>query len=277
MYRRYYDLVERGIKVSSLSEYKPDCNVNRLYIGDDCCERLIPEVPVLDEIISYASRENKKITFLTPYCTEQGIGKLHIVFDILNRSGIDIEVVINDMGVLRILNDNYVRLIPVFGRLNTSKLLHPYADPVGALARVSSTMENNLDDTHSIADGYLRYLQENNIFRVEFDNILSTLLFSNNFWDRGIHVTLYYPYTFIFTTRRCIFASLQEVSTKFALLGCDKECLYHNAVLQDKHNNSIFAKGNAFFIRQEETPNASKILKEIMGKKLVDRIVNFII
>jgi hypothetical protein len=247
----------------SLEEY------SRLYIGDGFCERLTPEISGLREILDFIRRKNKRITFLTAYYTDRGLKSLQPVLEALNSCGLEVEVVVNDLGALRIINKRFLNLIPVFGRLCTASLI-----PIGFTDnRVFNPNSPTLEfyrKKFDLSKEYFEFLNENNIKRVEFDSVFALPLFAERFVKEGLAVSLHYPFTCVTTSRRCLFAGRNCFSTKFALLGCKKECLDYNLVLRNnKLEQNILVNGNTQFICREVK---SELIEEC-GKWGVDRIV----
>lgn len=263
--------IEKGIHIISFPCGEPVDEYERLYIGDDFCERLIPEVSDLERILEYAQHSNKKFTLLTAYYTDKGLEKLKVVLDILNLSGCNIEITVNDFGVLKILNSHFLNLTPIWGRLNTSLLLHPYSRAAGLL-NSRNKLHRFFRERFSLVNEYLEFLHECKIKRVEFDNIYSLPLFADSFLKEDIAVSLYYPFTYVTTSRRCLFASRKAVSSRFALLGCKKECLDYKLILQNRNiGQKIFVRGNAQFINNKIKQNITMICK----KWGVDRLITF--
>ena len=56
-------------------------------------------------------------TFVTPYVTDEGLKILESLFPEIEEKKLGSEVVLNDWGILRILNERHPNLEPVMGRL----------------------------------------------------------------------------------------------------------------------------------------------------------------
>lgn len=263
--------VEKGIHVLSFPGPEPLSGYGRLYVGDDFCERLTPDVPELEKVLKFARNNGKRLTLLTAYHTNKGLEKLKPVLEILNSRESAAEVVVNDLGVLRILNRSFTNLAPVLGRLFTLTLVHPHFRN----RRVFNPDGEALEFFRSrfrLSKEYFDFLSENRIRRVEFDNIFALPLFAEDFIKRGMAVSFYYPFTSLTTSRRCLFAGKKAVSSKFALLGCKKECLEYKLILRAPAlEYEIFVKGNAQFLRCGNHLDIAAICE----KWGVDRLVTF--
>lgn len=263
--------VEKSIRLFNFSGLDQFNDYDRLYIGDDSCERLLPEAPNIEKVLSYAIRNDKRISLLTSYCTDKGLKRLILILDIFKESGFKIEVVINDIGVLKILNDQYKGFILVSGVLSTSSYLHPYFT-YSNVKRSQIQMSQYSSSRFVLADESFNFFIENNIKRVEFDNISSVVLYANSFLRKGISVSLQYPFTFLTSSRRCLFASRKAISSKFALLGCNMECLDLKLILRNRGlGHKIFVKGNAQYMRQI----GDMSVPDICANYGIDRIIKF--
>ncbi|MCM2266922.1 MAG: hypothetical protein NDI60_04010 [Elusimicrobiales bacterium] len=242
---------------------------SRLYAGDDFCERLLPEAEELRRLAEQAADRGLRFTFLTPYCTEDGMENLKRAFGVLAPFGC--EVVVNDPGVLRVLNRDFQSLTPVLGRLYTSLLLPPYFDDRRVFGRGGALRSFRMAKLN-LSDSYFSFLKTNRISRAEFDNVFAPPLFGDRFSSEGIKLSLYLPFTYISTTRRCLFAPERGVSTKLALLGCARGCLEQRMLLEGGHypDRRIHVIGNAQFLK-----NGSGWWAHDWRKWGVDRVVDF--
>ena len=95
---------------------------NRLYYGNEFCERLIPSTSQLRQILYYVKRNKLDFSFVTPYVTNCGFKRLNSLFELLKNLGISCEIIVNDWGVLNLINYKYPNLKPVLGRLLTKSV-----------------------------------------------------------------------------------------------------------------------------------------------------------
>lgn len=109
-----------------------------IYYWSDNCEYLVPTKEEIEKSIEKFREFNKNFpphkirsfTFVTPYVWNKMLERLEQSLDYLNNLNIKnpIEVVVNDLWVLRILNKKYTNLKPVFGRLIHKLLKTPLID-----------------------------------------------------------------------------------------------------------------------------------------------------
>ncbi len=86
----------------------------RVYYGDEFCDRLIPSEKELKEVMAEVKEKGLSFTFVTPYVTEAGLNKLIKLFSVLPEKT---EVVVNDWGAFRVIKERFSGLVPVLGRL----------------------------------------------------------------------------------------------------------------------------------------------------------------
>jgi hypothetical protein len=98
----------------------PACDgYDRIYIGTEFCERLLPSVAMLETVLSRRAKAALPLTLVTPYLTDAGMGRVEKLLRLLSRRGPEaMEVVCNDWGTLHLLGTRYRgRFQPVLGRL----------------------------------------------------------------------------------------------------------------------------------------------------------------
>lgn len=258
--------IERALyvaKVAHLQHY--DGSFSRLYFGNEFCQRLIPTAKDLEQVVDLVSENNLGFTFATPYVTDEGLIILEPLFREIEVRKPGSEVVFNDWGVLRILNERYPDLEPVMGRLlNKMKRGPRLMNLLGTLpqATVKYFRSCSLD-----VPLYQHFLFVNRVKRVELDNLLQGI--DLDLSRSGISISLYTPYAYITTTRLCLAIS-REVHGKEDEIGifpCKKECQEYS--FQLSHASMplpLIRKGNTVFFRSE-------VMQEGLEKKGIDRVV----
>ena len=93
----------------------------RLYYGNEFCQRLLPSVSEVKMAVGLARARKVDFSLVTPYVTDAGLERLRKLFSFLSGTGIPIEIIINDWGVLWTVVRDYPRLKPVLGRLLTKQ------------------------------------------------------------------------------------------------------------------------------------------------------------
>lgn len=238
---------------------------SRIYFGNEFCERLLPTVEELKQLLDFALKNEMDFTFVTPYVTNKGIKSLIQLFAFLEQENPGCEVVFNDFGVLRVLLNKYGELKPIMGRLlNKMKRGPRLMNLIEALPEntVKYFKGSSLD-----TEAFGKFLYEKKIKRVELDNVLQGI--DLNVAKFGISASLYFPYAYVTTTRACLAIDC-DVHGKEDAVGvfpCKKECQNYTFHLVSKIMPvSLIRKGNTIFFKNEKIPEN---LKEIG----VDRIV----
>lgn len=171
--------------------------------------------------------KGKGFTLVTPLCTDAGITRVKKILRALDDFP-RIEVVVNDLGVLRLLRQ-FPGSALVAGRL----LMKQKSDP--RLGRLESrAMKKSLKKTAADNEEFAALLRAHGIRMVELDNTI--LGFEP---PRGFHISVYYPFVFLTLTMKCFIGDCS---------ACDEKpyILRHPDVPVD-----ILLKGNAQFYRND--------------------------
>lgn len=84
-------------------------NVSRIYIGNEFCHNLFPQTELLMNMIKKCANDNLNITLCFTYMRDNLIEEtkniIGTVYDWCIKSGMKIEIVINDWGMIKLLED----------------------------------------------------------------------------------------------------------------------------------------------------------------------------
>ncbi len=236
---------------------------DRIYFGGEFCQHRIPMDHELERILNLAEKQEKKLTLLTPVCNEAALDRIRKILENygekLERFGF--EVVINDWGVMELLND-YPRVTKVAGR----SLFHYKKDPrIKRLPVVPEELKYNVVQSEHIQ----AFLKENCCNRVEFDNV--DYLLEDMDQVSGLNFSVYVPYVYVTTTRMCrmqdenIFNTTNELKPR---IKCDRKCEKYVLELKNQEiGQSLFVRGNTQFYYSRE------LEQEWYERKNIDRIV----
>lgn len=257
--------MEQAIFISKIKNlnYVTD-KYSRLYFGVEFCESLIPTIEDLEQVLSFISKKGLSLTLVTPYLTDNGIGKLKPLIKFLIDEQLDSEIVVNDWGLLRLLKKEYrdSDFELALGRLLTKQKKDPRIlnltgkIPQGAIEHF---MMSNVD-----VPILVNFLMNKGIRHVELDNLFQGLSRQNP----QIKGSLYIPFVYVTTTKLCLAnlgekksASLRVVST------CNKECQKYTFKLQHTRMPvDLFLKGNTIFFKNNRLP-------ENLEELNIDRLV----
>ena len=256
--------MERAIFISSVENLKYfDSGFSRIYFGNEFCEQLIPPATDLEQVLKFASRKEADFTFVSPYVTDKGLGKLEILLNRISEEKPGSEVVFNDYGVLRVLNKRYINLVPVMGRLLNRMKRGPRLMVV--INKLPETTVEYFRNSNLTVPILFKFLDENRVKRVELDNVLQGFDFTLN----TLEASLYIPFAYVTTTRLCLVNSCDtpELSKIIGIFPCKRECKKYTFFMDNEIMPvPLIRKGNTIFFRNDALP-------EDMEKIGINRIV----
>lgn len=282
--------MEKAIFITKVSHLKyVNDKYSRLYFGNEFCEKLIPSLKDLKKALSFARRKALDFSLVTPYVTNVGLERLNSLFELLKKLGIKCEIIINDWGILNLINHRYPNLTPVLGRLLTKQKRGPrlikllkrktrprlIKDPQNPKIRhivFQKKLPLNLDpyykgsNTSSVPIIH-NFLIRQHIRRIELDNTGQGLFLE---LPKGkISASLYTPYIYITTTFFCLTAGCDDKKKSFLKLKpCKRQCQKY--IFKLRHRTMpkiIYLKGNTQFYK-----NTHLSIKNLKNSG-VDRIV----
>ena len=207
-----------------------ELSVNRVYLGNEFCERLLPTPAQMTEAIACTQYLGIDFSLQTPLLTDSGIKRLRILLDTLAEGT---EVIVNDWGTLRLIRTDYGGLKPLLGRL----LYKMIKDP-----RLPSAQWTRLHP-HSGRSKPFHYLLDRwGVDQIEMDVPPFTQLDQFDVGDMDLSV--YLPYGYVVKGRMCRIGSLgQDDASKFvAGHACRKECLDYVTLLERPRQRSSDSK-----------------------------------
>ena len=211
-----------------------------IYYWSDNCEYLIPTKIEIEKAVEKFIEFNKNFpphkirtfTFVTPYTGNKMLERLEESLEYLNSLNIknSIEVVVNDLWVLRLLTTKYTNLKINFGRLIHKILKTPLIDtywyeahPAWELIKNKSEQEK-LKLREEIVKWQMKFYNSSEVSLDLFKNFLNKYLVKRvaldfmqkredlfeNHWN--IWIDLYYPWALIFTWRLCDTSAIENPS-----------------------------------------------------------------
>lgn len=248
-------------------------NIERVYFGVEVCERLIPDLENVKKALEICEKREMGFTFVTPYVGPLGIEKLRIIFDYLNEKE-DIEIVINDFGVLNLIIEHFPNLNVVFGRL-LNKLKRDIRFSVSGYEIEDKYFKNAkkiLDNQHKTLQSssfevniYKDFLRKSGVKRVGVDSVPQGININN--WS--FPVDLYWPWTYITSGRNCNIAG--HIQSRKTAHSTDEPCFYQCKLYEfvfksDKRMLDSVQRGTALWM------TTSSLYKELFKLK-IDRLI----
>ncbi|OAT83607.1 hypothetical protein [Desulfotomaculum copahuensis] len=209
---------ERQVK-NELAERCARLPLTRLYFGQEFCARLMPDAQEVKQARSIAQERGLGFTLVTPYVNDEQLGAVKELLDLLA----DDEVVVNDYGVLALLQD-YPRLKPVAGRMLEKMIRDPRFAGEEYESFFTPGARDLLRSSNITAGGYRRLLSRFRVERVEFDPVPQG--FDTEVGNSGFALSLYVPFGYVSTGRVCVMAALgRDEGEKFKIhLACSRQC-----------------------------------------------------
>lgn len=228
--------------------------IDGVYYWSDNCEYLVPYKNEVEEAMSlfrefdkkYPPHKTRTFTLVTPYVWNKMLEKLDETLDYLNNLNIKnpIEIVVNDLWVLRLLTTKYTRLKISFWRVIHKLLKTPLIDtywyevhPSWELIKNKSSIEieklrNEIikwqlkfyASSEVTLDEYKGFLEKHKIQRVAIDYMEKREeLFKN---EKNIWIDLYYPWALVFTWRLCDTSAVENPSRWYYAIDeiCPRTC-----------------------------------------------------
>ncbi len=234
--------MEKAINFKDINALKRiDLNIiDRFYFGEEFCERLLPSVNSLKKVIEKARCLNKRVSLLTPPSTERALGKVRLLINLLR---VEDEVIINDYGILNMVNKEFKNPI-VIGRILGRNILNNLV--------LAGKRQELIKEYLSLLSPKIKRI-EVDYFNIDKVNIFLTKIVNFSFYKGPFFWAL---------TRRCAFNMNSRTLDKFAY--CDKECLKYKAVIRNKAVDKKFLLEGNKLIDLEKT-NEKKINCSILS------------
>ena len=141
--------MERIILLDKVKNYQEIKDFDRVYLGNEFCQNLIPTLS--DFKLQVKKIKDKDFSFVTPFVIDKNISKLERIFKYLDKEYDEPEVIVNDLGILYLLHENYPKIKKVFGRI-----LYPniFLKPKDEIIKIKSKSTIELFKKYNI-DNYL--------------------------------------------------------------------------------------------------------------------------
>lgn len=250
---------------------------SHLYFGVEFCEYLIPSVESLARFADICMGNDLFPVFVTPVVTDYGIDRLEKCFAYLNNQLTHYGVVVNDIGVLHMIQSCSRTIDIIAGRV-LDKTSHDCRIPEAELANYySSAGMRYASEPGVLSEEHINVLSKLGVCRYEFDLPITGLRLRNT----SAHYSLYWPFQYITTGRVCLFRALTKTGKNRFLVGsdqCSQPCRGFELELRKplngysfefgirKNNNYLYQKGNTLYYTYDN-PNIAQQLAQF------DRII----
>ncbi|MBN1117530.1 MAG: hypothetical protein JXA77_10015 [Bacteroidales bacterium] len=250
--KKYYDL--------QLGQYYKDY-ISRIYFGNETCEYLIPALGEVQKVFKYCADNEYGFTYVAPYTGPNGMEKLRDIFEFLKDKE-DVEVVVNDFGVLQLILTEFKSIKPIIGRLLVKTKRDPRFSVTGydySPNQLKNTSKVEKNQTEAIMSSSFenktlqKFLIDKGVTRISLDSLpqgyeKKTL----KGWQ--LPADIFWPWTYITSGRLCAIAAHTDTRRKYNLVDrpCNKQCrMYEFNFESDKQMLQTVQRGNAVWMDNE--------------------------
>ncbi len=255
-------MIEKALFIRDLKKFdRIGDGYSRLYFGNEFCERLLPSQALLEEAVSFVKERKMSLTFITPFVTDKGMKKLKETIEFLTGRIKETEIVVNDWGVLAMLEKTAWTGAISMGRLMTKQKRGPRI--MNILKHLPDKAAEHFRQCSADSVIFKEFLVSRGIRRLELDNLLQGISRPAD----CLPASLYYPYAYVSTTRFCLISQYYNRAAARSIPDCKQECSESMFELKTKGMPvPLLLKGNTQFFRNEFLPENLKELN-------IDRLV----
>jgi len=212
---------------------------DRVYFGSEFCPLMIPRIEEVVEVLSLCEAYGRQFTLITPYLDEISVDRVGKLLDFLDNKSIYPEILIGDWGMLNYIPEKFANRFPlILGRILAKQKTGPRIQMINDV--LPSAYESSMK-THVDIPAFTDFLRSRGVVRVELDIPLQGLDIE---MPADFGISLYYPYTYISTTRRC---PIKETGK----CDCNEYFFRLSSVNMPV---DIYALGNTVFFKHERFP-----------------------
>lgn len=246
----YIDILQIGVQQMiskrligyGLSEHPLFQNgFSRLYLGNEFCPHLLPPEKQLPSLLKAVAESKLKLTFSMPYIlpTDDKSAGLYVnqVITLSRTYGIDLELVVNDFGLLFRLGQNADIPVSMGRLLNRIKKDPRFSQKKGIHGRPDWFQYNNLEGME-----YEKMLRAMQVERVEGEDC------AHFQYGGTLKKSFHFPFYQISTSSTCpLHAEMRHGSRKRTgrVVSCDHYCSYFGMVYNAAYH--MLGYGNSIF------------------------------
>jgi hypothetical protein len=250
-------------------------DITRLYIGNEFCHNLFPEVKLLKSLLKKAKKEELQITLCFTYMRDCYIEKTKYVLDEVykwcGQNNTVIELVINDFGMLKLVQDktDYFKLS--LGVLLNKRKKDPryiYKKEYGHQKKYINVQNKELLAGNSLNSSiFNKFLKDCKIERYEYDNCGYKISIAEG--CHSLHMPFYVTNTSQYCPLYAMCRSMDRGNQKL-VMECPKYCRDY-VFLYPKHLKMV-GRYNSLFAFDDNLLKNPKELEQYINSG-IDRIV----
>lgn len=234
----------------------------RLYFGQEFCGNLIPSATELEQAFYFSRQLDWSFSYVTGgYLSNAELAKVQRNLEKLAELTDSAEVIINDWGVLWLLQEHFPQFEPVIGRLLNKQMrlnlftkpglpLPMHMDDITTPAdELRANQLNAYQDISLSNPDYLAALKGWGVKKVDMDITPQGIKRPADGW--GLGLGLYYPWCFLGTGRNCPTAGLTDPRRMYIVVDspCPRPCRSCNCSPQfPQFPHKIVQRGPTLFM-----------------------------
>lgn len=232
-----------------------DKKFRRVYIGSEFCERLLPTEKALRRVVDSTVERNLYITLATPFLTDAGLSvALSLLRNLEKNPGFNkLEVVVNDFGLLNLIEKNFPGGGPVLllGRLLAKMKRGPRG--TAGIGELTPEAMDHFQRTNADVPRYSDFLRDAGFSRIELDYPLQGLKRDGAVLEASLH----YPFVYVAAGRYCQFADLDNSRRDIrSVSNCSGECASAAFRMEDPRMPvPIIVRGNVWSFENQRLPD----------------------
>ena len=246
-------------------------NISRIYVGNEFCHNLFPSKRMLIDIIKKANNEGLEVTICFTYVRECYIDKIksiiNEIYNWCNENNKKIEIVINDWGMLKVVENKQDYLTLCLGVLLNKRKKDPrYIYKNGYNENKALIGDNSLNSKI-----FSEFLKDNNINRFEYESCGYKLNIA-----KGNH-TLHMPFYVTNTSQYCtLYAKCTRMNRgrQKLVMGCPMYC--KDYIFSYPKHLKMVGRYNSIFSFDDTLLHDSKKLEQYINEGIDRILLNFI-
>ena len=246
-------------------------NISRIYVGNEFCHNLFPSKRMLIDIIKKANNGGLEVTICFTYVRECYIDKIksiiNEIYNWCNENNKKIEIVINDWGMLKVVENKQDYLTLCLGVLLNKRKKDPrYIYKNGYNENKALIGDNSLNSKI-----FSEFLKDNNINRFEYESCGYKLNIA-----KGNH-TLHMPFYVTNTSQYCtLYAKCTRMNRgrQKLVMGCPMYC--KDYIFSYPKHLKMVGKYNSLFSFDDTLLHDSKKLEQYINEGIDRILLNFI-
>lgn len=252
--------MEKALYIKSLNQIKNPALLRgyaRLYLGSEFCPAFLPQPSKLEQCFELCKEYNLYFSLVLPFCTSGEFKQIRIILKKIYEWRPESEIIINDLGHVWLLENEFPSFCRVWGRLLTK---------MKADERLRYIKRKEYQLISSDQEYMIDFLRKYSIKRIELNNILQGI--QREGIPGVLPASIYIPHVYISTSRKCLSRlSMQDQAYNhaqdyFTTTTCMQLCQkFYGAMASDK-----LISGNSLFYKNAQIPPNIEELK-------IDRIV----